>query len=221
MSILMSMFVVIINGVLSKVIRMFSVYERHRTYTAYNLSVASKLTLALFINTAVIPIFANLPHTSWFTSSKCYFLNSFLGGLAADVFYRILTIAFFGPFMYAVDPGYLIKLIKRRIEKGKGASSKLCQRDANTLFENGPVDMAQRYATTMNLFLLVCFYTPLIPVSPLIGLMGGLASYWVDKSMLVRRHKMPEMMGSTMAKFFSNTVPYAMILYGVGNHVFV
>lgn len=66
----MSMFVVVINGVLSKVVRLFSVYEKHRTYTAYNLSVASKLTLALFINTAIIPIFANLHYTQWFTNSK-------------------------------------------------------------------------------------------------------------------------------------------------------
>lgn len=94
MSILMSMFVVVVNGILSKVIRLFSVYEKHRTYTAYNLSVASKLTMALFINTAVIPIFANLHHTQWFTNSKFVSLT-FQGGLAADIFYRILTIAMF------------------------------------------------------------------------------------------------------------------------------
>lgn len=72
----------------------------------------------------------------------------------------------------------------------------------------------------MNLFLMVCFYTPLVPVSPAIGFVGALLSYWSDKIMLVRRHKMPEMMGATMAFFFSNTLPFAMILYGIGNHVF-
>ena len=128
----MSMFVVVVNGILSKVIRLFSVYEKHKTYTAYNLSVASKLTLALFINTALIPIFANITEDAWFTSS----------GLAVDVFYRILTVAFFSPIMYAIDPGHIIRSCKRRVQKGKGATSKLSQREANLLFENSAVDMA-------------------------------------------------------------------------------
>ena len=122
--------------------------------------------------------------------------------------------------MYGLDIGFIIKLLKRKLARGKGENSKLSQKDANPLWENGPVDMAQRYATTTNLFLLVCFYTPLVPVAPAIGCIGALVSYWVDKAMLLRRHKMPEMMGSTMAKFFSNLIPYSMILYGIGNHVF-
>jgi len=34
--------------------------ERHETYTAYNLSIALKLMLARFVNTAIVPVIINI-----------------------------------------------------------------------------------------------------------------------------------------------------------------
>jgi hypothetical protein len=59
-SALMSFIVVSVNLFLSKIIRYLSSFEKHDTYTNYNLSVASKLTFALFINTGILPIFINI-----------------------------------------------------------------------------------------------------------------------------------------------------------------
>jgi hypothetical protein len=42
-----STIVVIMNKLLGRIIREFSAYEKHWTYTKYNLSVASKLTLVM------------------------------------------------------------------------------------------------------------------------------------------------------------------------------
>jgi hypothetical protein len=60
LSAVMSFIVVTVNLVLGRVIRIFSAFEQHQTYTKYNLSVASKLTAATFINTAILPIFINM-----------------------------------------------------------------------------------------------------------------------------------------------------------------
>jgi hypothetical protein len=49
-----------INYCLLLLIKKLTEYERLRTYTAYNFSVAFKLTLAQFFNTAIIPVLINI-----------------------------------------------------------------------------------------------------------------------------------------------------------------
>jgi hypothetical protein len=68
----------------------FSAYEKHTTYSKYHLAVAIKLTIALFLNTGVIPILTNPEPKEWFTSS----------GLVTDVFYKILSVGFISPIFY-------------------------------------------------------------------------------------------------------------------------
>ena len=97
----------------------------------------------------------------------------------------------------------------------------MTQRQANQLFEGPKVDMAALYSRTGMLYFLVCFYTPLVPVIPMIALVGILVQYWVEKYLLLRRHRVPETMGSAMAKFYAGTIPVGMILYAIGNYYFV
>jgi hypothetical protein len=66
----MSFIVVVVNLLLGRIIRIFSAFEKHKTMTHYNLSVASKLTVALFINTALLPLFVNLDKKKWFTQGN-------------------------------------------------------------------------------------------------------------------------------------------------------
>ena len=72
--------------------------------------------------------------------------------------------------------------------------------------------MAQRYANTMLLFLLVLFYGILNPLLYLIGMCGMLFQMMIEKYVLINRHKIPEVVGSTIPKFFANMiVPYIFI----------
>lgn len=93
MSVLISCTVVGINSVLKIVIRKFSSYEKHDTITSTQISIALKLTIARFINTAVIPIIVNYDVNQWFTR----------GGLVEDVLIILLTIAFLDPIMYLIN----------------------------------------------------------------------------------------------------------------------
>jgi hypothetical protein len=69
----------------------------------------------------------------------------------------------------------------------------------------------------MFLILMTLFFLPLIPYMPLITGLGCLFHYWCVKIMLIRVHKIPENMGASLAYFFSNAIPYYMILYGASN----
>jgi hypothetical protein len=81
--------------------------------------------------------------------------------------------------------------------------------------------MASSYAKTGLLFLIVSFYTPIIPILPMIGLTGIFFQYWVEKYLLLRRYSVPESMGCEMAKFYCRLVPYGMLLYSISNYVFL
>lgn len=142
LSILTSLVVVAINVVLGKIIRILSAYEKHETYSKYHLSVATKLTIAMFINTGIVPMFVNFGRKNWFKP----------GGLMVDIFYNILFISLLNPLMYLFNPFYFMKKFKGYVEKLKGKNSTLTLREANQLFEGPTLDMAQRYANTMLLF---------------------------------------------------------------------
>jgi hypothetical protein len=96
----------------------------------------------------------------------------------------------------------------------------MTQRQANELFEGPVLDMASLYSRTGMLYLLVCFYTPMIPLIPFIAAVGIAVQYWIEKYLLLRRHKVPETQGSAMAKFYASICTIGMLLYAIGNYVF-
>lgn len=67
--------------------------------------------------------------------------------------------------------------------------------------------MANRFANTGNLFLTAVFFHPLLPISIPIAGCGLFFSYWVDKYLLLRRHRTPEQMSGMMAHFFADFIP--------------
>jgi hypothetical protein len=209
-SVMTSFVVVAINVALGRVVRILSAYEKHETYSKYHLSVAVKLTSALFINTGIIPLFVNFGRENWFKS----------GGLMDDIFWNTFTISFISPFVYLFNPVYFVKKIQIWLEERKGENSKMTQRQANTLYEGPALDMAQRYANTMLMFCMCVFYVFPLPVVSLMCFGGASLQYWIEKYILLRRHKIPEHLGATMAQVFSNMIPFFCFLYGISIFAF-
>jgi hypothetical protein len=83
------------------------------------------------------------------------------------------------------------------------------------LWEGPPLDMANRFSNTANLFLTSIFFHPILPISIPIALCGLIFSYWVDKYLLLRRHARPEQMSGLMAKFIANLLPYFAFLWSL------
>lgn len=90
----------------------------------------------------------------------------------------------------------------------------MTQSQANELMEGPAVDMARRNANTYLLFLMTIFYAPLEPLVVPIALVGALFTYWVDKIILLRRHKHPNAVGPELSFFFGSLVPWGLLLYG-------
>jgi hypothetical protein len=88
---------------LRTVVRYLSVKEKHETYTAYNLSIAFKLALVRFVNTAIVPVVVNAKSDSWFVD----------GGLVSDIFSIMISISFIDPVTYLIDFSYFKRLFDR------------------------------------------------------------------------------------------------------------
>jgi cytochrome bd-type quinol oxidase subunit 2 len=114
-----------INFLLGRIVRILTHAEKHTSYTSYHLSVMVKLVLAMYVNTAIIPLLINSRPSQWFTSS----------GLSADIFFNTLAVCFFGPIVYIWTPAQVLKSIKKRREQKKGPNSLLSQIQANELYE--------------------------------------------------------------------------------------
>ncbi len=104
-----------INSILKTFIQLSSRKEKDATYTNHNISLASKMLFATFVNTALIPIIIYNSIEDWFTSY----------GLVFDIIIYALVIAFIKPVIDLVHPDYLRLLLLRRYQLRLGSKSKL------------------------------------------------------------------------------------------------
>jgi len=93
--------ILFINTILKHVVVYLTVFERHETRTAYNLSVALKLVIARFVNTAIVPVIVNIYSNRWFVD----------GGLVSDFFSIMISIAFVDPILDLLNIGGIVKKI--------------------------------------------------------------------------------------------------------------
>lgn len=107
--------IIFINTLLRNVVVYLTVFERHETRTAYNLSVAMKLVIARFVNTAIVPVIVNIYSNRWFVD----------GGLVSDIFSIMVSIAFIDPLVQVMNIGGNIKRFSAWMEERKGNESKI------------------------------------------------------------------------------------------------
>jgi len=209
-SILPAIGVIVINLVLARSIRLFSLYERPHTYTLYHSSVALKLVFAMCINTALITILVDYDRdTNWFTP----------GGLAVEMTYIYISNAVVGPLLYVFSPGYIFRVIRRcRIRR---APERFFQGDANAVFEGPPLDLAQRYASVFKTLIISFAYAPIVPIGLGLGLFALLIEYWVDKALLLRRHARPLISSGDLNRSMVRLLPWAVVVYAVMLYVFM
>ena len=163
--------IIFINTLLKNVVVYLTAFERHETRTAYNLSVAMKLVIARFVNTAIVPVIVNIYSSRWFID----------GGLVSDIFSIMISISFIDPIVQLMNIEGNIKRFMAWRELKKGKESRITQLEANKLLEGPQLMMANVFANAGNLILTATFFHPLLPLSIPIAFLGFSLSYWVNK----------------------------------------
>lgn len=98
LSFLCSFVIIATNQSLRIMVRKLSIKENHETYTAYNLSVAFKLGIVRFINTAIVPTVINASPNRWFPD----------GGLVSDYFSIMIAVSVTDPLIYILDFSFIV-----------------------------------------------------------------------------------------------------------------
>jgi hypothetical protein len=204
-----SVIIIMINFILSRSTRVSTSYERPHSVTAYNISVAIKLMLAMFFNTAVIALIVNYDwYEDWFVP----------GGLATDATYILISNAIVSPLLYVFSPMVCIyKLRMKKVEK----AAYISQHDANLLMESPAADMAQRFANISKTILLTFCYAPLVPIAFFFSAVAVVLEYWVFKYLLLRRHSWPKKLSGDLAKTMMSVIPWSVLLYSIMNFVYM
>ena len=206
-----SILVAVINLILRNIMRKLTAKERNKTYTDYNLDVSFKLYVAMFANTAIIPIVTKPNKNDWFG----------VGGLVVDIYLNLILVNFINPLFYHYNWTLLFKKVRICKEKRKGHLSSMTQREANKIFEGTNFDIAKGYADINMILTTTAFYTPLMPLLPVISISGLLFHYWMQKYILFRKCKIPQSMGERMAMLVSANVPLIMFFYALGQFIFI
>mgnify|MGYP007026512956 CR=1 FL=1 len=104
--------------------------------------------------------------------------------------------------------------------KKQGKKCKMTQKEANEAFEGDDFDMAERYSIQVRTLMISIFFMPMIPASSLLGVLAVFLTYWVDKYLVVKRHRMPSATSPTIAFNMFHFFDLTMLIYSVKFHLF-
>ena len=203
----------LVNFIVARVLRIFSSFEKHSTYSTYNLSVLNKLVIFMFCNSVLIHIAVYNNHfDDWFCE----------GGLTYAIFWVQVMNAGIGPVVYFLSPPNFFKMLKRRsiIKSDQKGDLQLSQLDANMAFEATEPDLADRFANMTKTLFLSLFYAPIVPIGVAIGIVGITFDALIFRYMLLRIHSRPKRHNVELVIEAAEWIPYVILSYGTGILVF-
>lgn len=210
----------VMNGVLSFAARRLGEREYYDTKTVEMFSQALKMSIAMIINTAGVMFFVDAQPHEWYAA----------GGLVNNSFTMLTINAVFPPFVPYLDIGYFFKKrIRRKLTQAKiDGWNAVVQRKSTTkdeakerakaqeeiakyknAFAPSPMNETRRYAVAIKVSLCCLLYMPLVPWLSLVGFVGMMLQYWMDKYLLLRWHHRPAKPASHhMAMFMIRFLKY-------------
>ncbi|CAD8118599.1 unnamed protein product [Paramecium sonneborni] len=205
---LASISIIIINYVLSIVIRKVSLFERFSTQTGFNISLASKSSVAQFINTAVI----TFAISTWVTQNIYG-----TGGLVYNQTYVFISNAILPALIQFIDSSTIMKWIFQFLEVRKGKSSIKTQKQLHDLYERPVFDISTSYANVLRNMYVVAFYASVIPIGLVITCFALVLFYWVEKYNIARRRTIKYNYSSVMSREMLEQLEYVLPIYCLTN----
>jgi len=180
--------VVVINLIITFVLRSLNDMERYRTRSDMETMSIYKLTVAQILNTVIIPVLVHNDPSDWYLR----------GGLADQAFFIQVTNAVLPEMMFILQALNLPQYIF-----AKHVHTQACA-DAMAILPEPLV--AERYASVLKSILLALLYSPMIPVSYIVGLVGIIFTYWGDKYVFLRLMRRPRELDHRLMGAFNNVL---------------
>lgn len=176
---MISVVLVVINTVvIEQIFRRVVHMDHYDTQTKYIINLSQKLTIAQFINSAIVTCVIDILYND----------NVFgPGGLIYTMFYFFVINAVSGPVINYIDISYVIKLIKQKIYFKQKDKCMLTQVEANQILEYPRHEIEISYADIMKTMYISIFYSTVVPIGQYISIVGIIFYYWVEKYIIVKR----------------------------------
>ena len=186
-SVLVALVIQVVNRIMLAILKLLTEFERWSDLTKHYASYSFKNVVAVFTTTNLLiflsHIILNRDENSFYIWGK--------GSLINDIWFILLANVFLDPFFMYFDFFYLFTLWKRCRLESKGKRSTALQKDANDLFEGPELDLADSYANLVSTFWMALFFTPVFPVAAPITCLAFVSTYWLQKTLLLRRFARP------------------------------
>lgn len=183
--------IVIFNKfVIGKVMHLITDTEKISTFTQFNISFAVKLSICLFLNTAIISFITDI-----------IILNNIIGegGFISNESQVFILNALFPPLVFFIDPWSIWTNFKLKKALQKRKFNVLTQKQANLIAENPDYLSAKRYGDVMKTMWFTFFYGAMIPIGLIFSMLGIILYYYVDKFNILYRRTMKERIGPELS----------------------
>lgn len=184
--------------------------ERISSKTKFNIQFATKLSVALFINTAVISYVIDIVIVDNIIGEGGFIYNE------SKVF--ILN-ALFPPIVWLIDPYNLLKVHTRNKElaKVKLNQSAVTQQQANFIMEHTEYYQAKRYADIMKTVWFTFLFGGVMPLGIAVSIVGLSLYYWVDLYNVMRRRTVNESLAKEVSLAMIELLELSLVFCGIGN----
>ena len=187
-SICVSLVIQVVNRIMLAILKLLTEFERWSDLTKHYASYSFKNVVAVFTTTNLLIV---ISHLLLHRDELSFIWGK--GSLINDVFFIIVGDNLLDPLFIFLDPVYLYRRLKR-CRLARKAQKKTCtalQKDANDLFEGPELDLADSYANLVSTFWMALFFTPVFPVAAPITCLAFVSTYWLQKTLLLRRFARP------------------------------
>ena len=96
----------------------------------------------------------------------------------------------------------------------------MSQEELNQTFEGPTFNIEDYYTTTINFYIVACFYSFLMPSGIFFALIISFLKYWVSKILIVKRFKEPPRLKKELGFELSKYLEIGMASFALGNLFF-
>lgn len=199
---------------IDKLAKAMAKMEHHHSNSAHFVIIAYKLTCMQVFNTVFVSIFYALASQA---DGEDFYV-----ALRKQMYSLLYMNAIVKPMLRLLTIDNVLYVARRwwASRQFRAGTSTLTQEDANETFELPEMDMAIWYSDALTKFMLASMYTPFVPTTAPLFLVGFFLDYWVAKFILLRFASTPKQFNGMMAMKMLEFVKFSIFLYGVGMMMF-
>lgn len=214
-ALIISLVIVVINILFKLSLVRLSFWEKRLSHTETNTSMVFKISVAYFVNTAILILIVNLA-----IKYRIWTSDGLLGNVQVIQIVSMFTSSVFD----LLNPFYFYRKFKRwyydREIRQSYKNNSVVQYDLNAASEGQIFSISDKYCFLFKLISVVFFFQTIMPYLHIMGVIELLITYWVQKYILVKRAQRPKDIAFNFSLAMTRGFDVTIIIMTVGFLVF-